>query len=136
MNDQQKDFAGPDEFAAAGKRRYVEREIPGFGWIRIQNLTDFELGEWELDDMDENGKRPTDAMKLWRAGLIVRCLVNEKGERRFNSTSHRALVAAADGAVVKAVFEECREWCGIPQRDIDALAALRKIQKNCEATPA
>jgi hypothetical protein len=132
----EKHYAGPDEFAAAGKRRYHEQEIPGFGWIRMQNLTDAEITEWELDDADDAGKRSQEAIKLWKAGLIVRCLVDGAGDRRFNSTTHRQVVAGADGAKVGAVFEACREWCGIPKRDIDAMAALRAIQKKSEATAA
>lgn len=126
-------LAGFDEFLAASKRRYDEREIPGFGWLRIQNLSDLEVAEWELDGTDDSGTRPKDAMKLMKAALIVRCVVNDNGERRM-SDQQATSVAGADGATVNAAFEFCREWCGIPRRDIDAMAALRAIQKNCEAT--
>ena len=128
------EYAGPDEFAAASKRRYADEEIPGFGWIRIQNLSDFEIGEWEIEDFVD-GARTDEGMKLMKAGLIVRCLVNGQNERRFHPTQ-RLMVSAADGAVVNATFEKCREHCGITRRDIDAIAALKFIQKKSEATTA
>lgn len=131
----EKEFAGPDQFLAAAKRRYRERDIPGFGPIRIQSLSELEISEWETEDFDDSGRRSLEGMRLLKAGLIVRCLVNGRGERRFHNT-HRALVAGADSAVVNAVFEECREHCGIPRRDIDAIEALRQIQKNSEPGPA
>lgn len=135
MTATEKDFAGPDDFVRHSVRRFAEKEIPGFGWVRAQSLTEFEIGEWELDDRGEDGNRTEDGMKLMKAGLIVRMLVNGEGQRRFHN-SQREIVAGADYPVVNAVFEFCREHAGIPRRDVDAIAALRAIQKNSETGPA
>lgn len=132
---EEREFIGPEHFEAAARRRYAEREIPGFGTIRMQSLSEWEIAEWETEDIADDGKRTGDGMKLMKAGLIVRVLVNCQGERRFHD-SMRPKVAAADYAKVNAVFEACREHCGIPRRDVDAIAALRAIQKNCEPGPA
>jgi len=130
-----KEFAGPDQFAAAAKRRYRDHDVPGFGRIRLQSLSELEIGEWETEDMGEDWRRTADGMKLMKSGLICRCLVDAAGRRRLHD-AQRQLVAAADSAVVNAIFELCREHCGIPRRDIDAMDALRAIQKNCEPDPA
>lgn len=132
---EEKDFAGPEEFLAASRRRYAEKEIPGFGWIRMQSLSELEIGEWECEDLGDDGRRTEDGMKLMKAGLIVRALVNARNERKFHPTQ-RSVVAGADYPIVNAVFESCREHCGIPKRDVDALAALKQIQKNSEPGPA
>jgi hypothetical protein len=131
MNDE-KDFAGPEHFERLCARRYREAELPVLGWVRMQSLSELEIGEWEVEDIGPDGTRTPEGQKLMKAGLIVRVLVNAAGERRFTS-EQRYLVAKADAAVVSAAFELCREHCGIPRRDVDAIAALKAIQKNCEA---
>ena len=128
-------LAGPAEFLARSQRRFCERLVPGFGWIRIQNLTELELSEWETDDIGADGKRTADGMKETRVYLIVKALVNAAGERRFHDSDVGQLMGC-DSAVIGCAFEYCREWCGIAKRDVDAVAALRAIQKNYNPGPA
>jgi hypothetical protein len=129
-----KDYAGPEHFASAAKRRYHEEEIPSLGWIRVQNLSEREQSEWETAKIGDDGRRTTDGLRETKAHLIVLCLVDDEGDRRFHD-SQVGVVMEADSAVTNAVFEICRRHCGIPTKDVDAVAALRAIQKNSEGGP-
>jgi len=127
-----REFAGPEQFQAAAKRRYREEEIPGKGWHRFRNLTEREQSQWETANLGTDGKRTTDGMQETKAHLIVLTLVNEEGDLRFHE-SQIDLVMGADSAYTNAVFEVAREHCGIPTKDVTAVAALRALQKNSDS---
>lgn len=131
-----RDYAGPEHFIERSKRRYHEEEVPGFGWIRVRNLNEAELSEWETKKFETPpGKTDGDGLKETRAHLIVLALVNGEGLRRF-SDSQVPVVMGADSSVTGAVFEICRKHCAIPTSKVDAVAALKALQKNSEAAPA
>lgn len=87
-----------DRLLRTTKRRYATREIPGFGSIRLQSLT-----EKDFADVDKAEKDGND-----RAMLIAKTLVDDYDDRVF-ADEDVALIRTFDLAVINAIASAAME---------------------------
>ncbi|MEO1063749.1 MAG: hypothetical protein AAFZ07_20215 [Actinomycetota bacterium] len=110
-----------ESLLAPAKRRYryVPLPIKG-GTARIRSLTQLEREKYEADIVDPKSNRPrSDADRH----LLVRCLVDEEGERLFGDDETR-LLADNDAGDLALVYAACVEHCGL------SLSAIREHLGN------
>lgn len=104
-------LAGRDKLLNPVERRYVEHEIPGYGWIRIQSLTYAEAGKVNVKSWKDGQMSPM-AHLDYKARVIAACLVDENGHRMFSDENVEAM-CGADAGLVDVIYEHCEhhlEW--------------------------
>jgi hypothetical protein len=113
--------AGAADLAAAlkDKRRYKEVTLPASGLtVRIQSLAAGEQSRYETAAMGPDGKLNRNRMEDAESRLIVKCLVDEAGNRLFSDMQAGEL-AAWDGADAAFLYRECSKHCGINRQTDD-----------------
>lgn len=113
-------FKGREALLGA-KRRYVE--VDGF---RIQSLTAMELEDYRAFarrflEKTKNAPFPS-------RYIVVRCLVDEKGERLFGN-EEVAELEGVDGAIIEKLSDVCNIHCGLE------VGSVERYLKNYD-TPA
>lgn len=111
-------------FAADDKP--LERvEVPEWGghvFVRTMSAGERDAYEAELYDLSQGGKKK-DAKSMMdnaRARLLVRTLVDEKGERLFEDSDIKDL-GGKSGLVVDRIFTVARKVNGLTEADVDEL---------------
>lgn len=100
-------------------------DVPEWGGkIILRGITATERDDYEqaMVDMSPNGS-VTAKRRLYnvRASLVVRCIVNEQGEREFSDSDAEKL-GAKDAAVINRLWDVCRRLCGMSTEDEVKLA--------------
>lgn len=99
--------------ALKGKRRHKTVELPTSGLtVRIQSLTAGEQNRYETVMMGADGKLDKRRLEDAEARLVVKCLVDDAGNRLF-SDGQVAEIAGWDGADAAFLYRECAKHCGI-----------------------
>ena len=94
---------------------------PGSGKAFIKGLTAAERDDYEqtLVETAPNGQtRVKRKQRNMRASLVVRCLVNENGERLFSDKDTEAL-GNVDGAVIDKLWDVARKLSGMTVSEAD-----------------
>lgn len=113
-------------------------DVPEWGGkVILRGLTAAERDDYEqaMVETSPNG-RVTAKRKLQnvRAGLVVRCIVDEKGEREFADSDAEAL-GQKDAAVIDRLWDVCRRLCGMSTEDEVKLAqGFDKAQADTNAS--
>jgi len=84
--------------------------------FRVQSLTDHERAMWEVDCLNESGERDPVAMESMRPRLIVKCLVDDGGNRLFTDEEAED-VAGLPASVTVKLFTVCSDLCGMDDDD-------------------
>ena len=106
-------------------RRYMEVPLPSGGAVRIQSLNERERADYELSLFDKKNSYTAESS---RRKLLVRCIVDESGNRMFADNEHD-LLGDIDGADAGAIYDACQKHCGYQTGEVDKLA-----KKSDEAT--
>lgn len=100
-------------------------DVPEWGGkIIVRGLTAAERDDYEqaMVETSPNGKvQAKRKLQNVRAGLVVRCIVDEKGEREF-ADSDAAALGTKDAAVIDRLWDVCRRLCGMSTEDEVKLA--------------
>ena len=109
-----------DELLSTCKRRYRLAEIAGLPQpVRIQSLSE---GERATIETKLSG---SDLSKL-RAALVVRCVVDEDGDRLF-ADEDVDQVLEMDSTIVSEISDAIQDHC--------ATAEIEELAKNSNGTP-
>jgi hypothetical protein len=100
-------------------------DVPEWGGkVILRGLTAEERDDYEqaMVETSPNGEiRPKRKLHNVRASLVVRCSVDEQGERVF-SDEDEGLLGNKDAAVVDRLWDVCRKLCGMSTADEEKLA--------------
>ena len=93
------------------------------GWVRVRGLTATERDDYEqsIVSIDSSGARMTD-MANFRARLVVRCVVDEKGVKLFKPDDAEIL-GRKSAAAVDRLWAVAQRLSGLSKEDV---AELRK----------
>jgi hypothetical protein len=103
-----------------GKREPELVKLAGKEFL-VKGLTDRERAEWELDCLDEEGRKDLTAMESIRPRLIAKCLVDDNGLRLFSDDEYE-IVAEWPASVTVKLFEVCSRLCGLDEDDKEMVA--------------
>jgi len=105
-----------------------EGEVPGWpgGKARVRGLTARERDAYEMSFIDKDGKVNA-KLKDVRASLVVKCLIDEKGNRLFKDNEAEILTKKSAKAV-DFLASKARELSGISREEEDELV------KNSQGT--
>lgn len=121
-------------FHKNGERRIKDVPLPNGMTARIQHLTAGEMRQLRTSLMDKKGELIRKRADRLQELLVSRCLVDEQGNRMLtDEDAMSAEMDALDGALVAALFRECRDWTGFAA-DAD-WQAIEDAAKNSESTP-
>ena len=108
-------------FEARTKRRYREVSLGGGDTVRIQSLNEIEHSRWEAARYKrvKSGDRTTielaeDALATQAARLLQLCVVDETGERVFQTWEEAGQI---DAELSSTIYAACREHCGLDRED-------------------
>lgn len=108
--------------ALKGKRRYKTVTLPVSGLtVRIQSLTAGERARYEAAPISPDGKLRTERIADAESRLLVKCIVDENGNRLFSDAQIGEL-AEWDGADSAYLYRECTQLCGVNLNAIESLA--------------
>lgn len=124
---EQNGLATRDSVLAASRRRFTEVVVPGGSRVRIRSITEGERSDWESAMLDPRGRPKRAAMRRWKVGLIVLCVVDADGNPLFSAGDIDGLMQV-DSAITNRLFDACQEHCGVSDDDVEAL------EKNSAAT--
>ena len=120
-------FLSKDDILGCNDIAY--KDVSAFGGtVRIKTMTGAERDSWEDSLVDEDGKPKKDNKTTFRASLLVRCIVDEKGNRVFGDKDAEALSRKSAKSLGK-LYEEARKLNGIG-KDVE-----EEIEKNSEGVP-
>lgn len=113
-------------------------DVPEWGGkVILRGLTAAERDDYEqaMVETSPNGQvRPKRKFSNVRASLVVRCIVNEQGEREF-ADADAELLGAKDAAIVDKLWDVCRRLCGMSTEDEERLAEdFEQAQADTDAS--
>jgi len=100
------------------ERVYVD---PWGGEVLVRGLTAAERDEYEASIVRRKGQKTEVDMRNIRAKLVVRCVVDENGQRVFRDEDAE-LLGQKSAAAVDRIFEVAQRLSGLSNRDIEELA--------------
>ena len=114
-----------------------EVELEDHGTVRIRGLTAAERDAYEqtLVEVGPDGRATVKAaQRNVRASLVVRCLVDDAGERMFADDEVEAL-GEIDGAVIDKLWDVARRLSGMStEAEEAALAGFGEAQDAASST--
>lgn len=113
-------------------------DVPEWGGkVILRGLTAAERDDYEqaMVETSPNGQvRPKRKFSNVRASLVVRCIVNEQGEREFTDDDAGAL-GEKDALVIDRLWDVCRKLCGMSTEDEERLAEdFERAQVDTDAS--
>lgn len=116
-----------DAILSATDRNYKDEYVPEWGGtVRVTGLSGTDRDAYEAAMVDAKGKPAMQRLQNFRTKLVVKCLVNENGERIFDDSDVKEL-GSKNGAVLDRLFDVARELSGMGQ---DAVADAEKNSEN------
>ena len=94
------------------------------GKVILRGLTAAERDDYEqamVETSPDGQVRAKRKLSNVRAGLVVRCIVDEQGEREFADADADAL-GEKNAAVIDRLWDVCRRLCGMSTEDEEKLA--------------
>jgi hypothetical protein len=100
-------------------------DVPEWGGkVILRGLTALERDDYEqamVETAPDGSVRAKRKLHNVRASLVVRCVVDEAGERVFTDADDE-LLGAKDAAVINQLWDVCRRLCGMSTADEEKLA--------------
>lgn len=87
----------------------------------IRTMTGAERDAWEASIVDTSGKRPKAQLENVRAKLVVRCAVDEDGNRIFRDKDAEAL-GGKSSRIVGELYDTAARLNGITEDEVEELA--------------
>lgn len=111
------------EIEAVDDRKHEDVHVPEWnGTVRVIGLSGEDRDAYEASFVDAKGKPATQRLRNIRAKLLVKCLVDAKGNRLYTDDKAQVL-GAKNGAVIDRLFDVARRLSGIGQ---DAVSEAKK----------
>lgn len=100
-------------------------DVPEWGGkVILRGLTSVERDDYEQGMVETSPNGSVKAKRKLhnvRAGLVVRCIVDEQGERVFADSDVEEL-GLKNAAVIDRLWDVCRRLCGMSTEDEEKLA--------------
>lgn len=114
-------YATREKIFGAVDHRIEEVFVPEWGLtVRVRSLTAAERDDFEQSLIDQRGKRNKMDLRNARARLIVRTVVDDKGELMFNE-GDVGMLGTKNAAAVDRIFEVAQKLAGLSDDDMDEL---------------
>ncbi len=98
-----------------------ELHVPEWGgWLRVRGLTGKERDAFETSITVGRGKNQEINTRNARAKLVVRCVVDDQGNKVSSETDVNAL-GEKSAAALQRVFDLCRKLSGLSEEDVEEL---------------
>lgn len=121
------------EIEAVDDRKYEDVHVPEWnGTVRVIGLSGEDRDAYEASFVDAKGKPATQRLRNIRAKLLVKCLVDAKGNRLYTDDKAQVL-GAKNGAVIDRLFDVARRLSGIGQ---DAVSEAKKDSEPDQNEPS
>lgn len=104
-------------FGKPAKRRFVFKEVDGFGEFRIQNLNAGEQNKLNRASYSKNGDVLPNQLLKSNARLVVACVVDDEGSPVFADSDIDSLLNL-DAAVFIEVVDLCSAHCGFSEEAV------------------
>lgn len=104
-------------------RRYATVQLPNGMAVRIQSMTDFEHGEYQVAMLSKSGDFDPDKGKKSARLLMAYCCVDESGSRLFVNADE---IQGVDTGITLFLRKKIREHCGLNVDDPDVEDAQKK----------
>lgn len=114
-----------DAIRAADDLAYETLDVPEWGGeVRVRGLTAAErdLYDREIIKIDKQGNTSVGRLENLRALLVVRCLVDDKGERMFRDGDARML-GEKSSAVIGRIYDVAARLSGMREQEVEEAAA-------------
>jgi|SRR5690554_5882572 len=110
-----------DDILKASDIETREVDVPEWGGkVYVRGLTGSERDAYEASLVQFRGKQRVPDLANARAKLVVRCIVDEEGNRVFTDADANAL-GKKSGAVLDRLFEVASKLSGLSDKDVDEL---------------
>lgn len=112
---------GKDQILAAEDLPYRDVEVPEWGGtVRIRTMTGGDRDSFESSLWDRQGDEPVYNRDHFRAKLLARCIVDDKGSRLFSDKDIEKL-SAKSGKALNRLFDAANEINAISREERDAI---------------
>jgi len=119
-------FVGRDMFVRPSARRYHEFDVPDFGRVRIQSLTEREASAYQAGFLNKRGEPAINRIAEMRRKLIALCVVDADGTRILDDRDADA-IGNGDSAVMTKIQEEIEDHVKFGSDD-----DLEELAKNSD----
>ena len=119
-------FVGRDLFVRPSARRYHAFDVPDFGRVRIQSLTEREAAAYQAGFLNKRGEPAINRIAEMRRKLIALCVVDGDGNRVLDDHDADA-IGNGDSAVMARIQEEIEDHVKFGSDD-----DLEELAKNSE----
>jgi hypothetical protein len=114
-------FLSKEQILNVDDLRHEDVEVPQWGGtVRVRSLTAKERDEFEHDTYIQNGPDTELNYQNMRARLVVKCLVDDQGNRLFEDKETESL-GKKHGAVIDMLFWKARKLSAFTEADMDVL---------------
>ena len=129
-------FLSRDAILQANDLKSEEVDVPEWGGkVKVRSMTGEERDAFEESTIQGKGKNRDVNMRNFRAKLVVRCVVDELGERIFGETDIQALAKKNSGAISR-VFDVASRLSGLSKEDVDELTKNSEADQSDDSTSA
>lgn len=110
-----------DQILAAEDLPSRDVEVPEWGGtVRVRTMTGGERDAFETDLWDRSGDEPVYNREHFRAKLLSRCIVDEKGARLFSDKDIEKL-SGKSAKALNRLFDAAQEINAISKEEQDAI---------------
>ena len=114
-------FLTKDAILASHDLPYEDAEVPEWGGkVRVRVLTGAELDKYHGSLFTVKGKDVVQDRENFRTKLLVKCLIDDKGNRLFNDKELEDL-AGKSGAVLQRLYEIASRLNGMTAEEAEVL---------------
>jgi len=123
-----------DEILRSATRRYATvKNVPGWGDVRIQSLTETERWNLIASQADANGKVDRSAVATRMPRLLVMVVVDDEGNRVFQDDDWKQL-EFVEPSILRAVFEIASVHAGTVEGKPSSPAGEEEQKKTDSST--
>jgi len=129
------EFLSKDDILGVDDYEYEDVHIPEWGGkkVRVCRLTGTARDAFEAEGIQQRGRSFSVNMQNLRARLLVRTLVNEKGDRLFNDQEIQKL-GSKSAKVLDRIFTVAQRLSGLRTEDIESLAKNSDAGQSDDST--
>lgn len=115
-------FLSKEDILRVDDRKVEEVHVPEWGGsVLVRSLSGRERDEFEASTMESKGGKTSQNLENFRAKLVALCVVDENGERLFQTRHEVAMLGTKSVAALQRIFNKCQELNGFSEEDVEEL---------------
>lgn len=108
------------DILAANDLKTEEVHVPEWGGsVLVRTLSGRERDEFEQSTVDHKNGKPN--LENFRAKLVAMCVVDENGQRLFQTKAEVAMLGNKSVAALQRIFNKAQELNGFSEKDVEEL---------------